>query len=78
MFRGVFIRAISNKDLQEPELDLLPLLVKRKGTAIDVGASPGIYSDRLSRLADWTYAYEAHPRLARVVRSSLPSDVAVR
>jgi hypothetical protein len=42
------------------------ITLKRRGTAIDVGASLRIYSDRLSRLADWTYAYEAHPRLARV------------
>lgn len=50
---------------QEPELALLPFLVPRHRTALDVGANMGTYIEALLPLAGNVVAIEANPLLAR-------------
>lgn len=55
----------------EPELLLLPSLVRSGGTAVDVGANQGIYAFALSEIADEVHAFEAHPGYADLARRML-------
>jgi FkbM family methyltransferase len=55
----------------EPELRHLPELIAG-GTALDVGAWYGPWSYRLRRHAERVVAVEPNPRLAALLRSSLP------
>ena len=61
----------------EPELRLLKHLVDRRKSAIDAGASIGMYSYFLRRYAKAVRAYEPNPDLAARLRRLLP-DVVVR
>jgi FkbM family methyltransferase len=63
---------------EEIEMDLLPALVDPQREAVDVGANVGHYALRLSRLVRRVHAFEAHPRLAYVLRRCLPPNVLVR
>jgi FkbM family methyltransferase len=59
---------------REPELDLLPRLVRPGDTAIDIGAHKGVYTYWMSRLvgaAGRVVAYEPQPDLARFLRAGL-------
>lgn len=57
----------------EPELLLLPSLVRSGGTAVDVGANQGIYAFALSEIAYEVHAFEAHPGYAALARRMLGS-----
>lgn len=57
----------------ELELDILPLLVDRQRTAVDVGAHSGLYSQALLKLTPHVVAIEAIPELAAGLRRLLPS-----
>jgi FkbM family methyltransferase len=48
----------------EPELLLLSNLIKRGGTAVDVGAHQGFFSFALSEVVDQVHAFEPHPAYA--------------
>ena len=52
----------------EPEIRMLPFLVPRGRTAIDVGANVGVYTHALSKLAARVYAIEANPAMAAQLR----------
>lgn len=67
-------RARSNFDR---ELALLPILVERSESAVDVGAHLGIYTWPLSRLSRKVYAIEPNPELARRLRASFGKRVEV-
>lgn len=59
---------------REPELDLLPRLVRPGDTAIDIGAHKGVYTYWLSRLVGprgQVVAYEPQPDLAGFLRAGL-------
>jgi hypothetical protein len=45
----------------EPELALLPELMPRGGTAVDVGANEGFYAYALADIADRVVAFEPNP-----------------
>ena len=62
---------------EEIEMDLLPVLIDTAREAVDVGANVGHYAVRLSALVPLVHAFEAHPRLAYVLRRSLPENVKV-
>jgi FkbM family methyltransferase len=55
----------------EPELLLLPTLLRGAGTAIDVGANRGIYAFALSQIAREVHAFEPHPDFAERARRML-------
>src|ERR1043166_7329680 len=50
----------------EPELAVLDQLMRRGGTAVDVGANQGFFAYALSALADRVVAFEPHPGLCAV------------
>jgi FkbM family methyltransferase len=52
----------------EPELALLPDLVGRGGTAIDVGANEGVFAYALAAIADRVVAFEPNPDYALFAR----------
>src|SRR5271169_3786657 len=52
----------------EPELAVLPELVPRGGTAIDVGANQGVYAYALAGIADRVVAFEPNPDYAFFAR----------
>lgn len=59
----------------EPELLVLPHVLKRGDVAFDVGANMGIYSYQLARIcgAENVLSFEPLPRLARWCRRILPN-----
>lgn len=61
----------------EPELRLLPFLVDKNRTAIDIGANKGLYTFYLSKLARKVYAFEPHPEYADFLAEASPSNVTV-
>jgi FkbM family methyltransferase len=61
----------------EIEMSLLPVLVNPARAAIDVGANVGHYAVDLAGLAPQVHAFEAHPRLAYILRHNMPGNVTV-
>jgi FkbM family methyltransferase len=61
----------------EIEMNLLPALVDPAREAVDVGANVGHYSLTLATLARCVHVYEPHPRLAYVLRHSMPRNVRI-
>jgi FkbM family methyltransferase len=61
----------------EPELRLLRHLVPAGTTAIDVGASIGIFSAELAQHAAKVLAFEANPEVAQFTRSVAARNVEV-
>jgi FkbM family methyltransferase len=55
----------------EPELAVLATLMRRGGTAVDVGANQGFYAYALSELADRVVAFEPNPDYALFARVML-------
>jgi FkbM family methyltransferase len=62
----------------EIELELLPIFVDSAREAIDVGANTGRYTAPLAKIALHVHAFEPHPRLAHVPKSSSLRNVTVR
>jgi FkbM family methyltransferase len=52
----------------EPELAIIPQLMKRGGTAVDVGANQGFFAFALAGLADKVIAFEPNPDYAFFAR----------
>jgi FkbM family methyltransferase len=77
MPRSAFRRIIATQAGVEVELGLLSALIDAKRAAIDVGANAGLYSLHLSRLVPQVYAFEPHPRMARILRANMPANVKV-
>jgi len=61
----------------EPELWLIRHLVEPGTTALDVGASIGIYAAEMARHADKVIAFEANPQVAAFARNVAPDNVEV-
>ena len=61
----------------EPELWLIRHLVEPGTTALDVGASIGIYAAEMARYADKVIAFEANPQVAAFARSVAARNVEV-
>jgi FkbM family methyltransferase len=61
----------------EPEIRLIRHLVAPGTTAIDAGASIGIYSAEMARYAAKVIAFEANPQVAQFTRSVAASNVEV-
>jgi len=71
------LRALQARQFWDPEIRLLPQLVDRDGSAVDVGAHLGVYTWPLARLVRQTYAVEPNPALARRLRQSFGAEVEV-
>src|SRR5215470_780552 len=52
----------------EPELAALDRLMRRGGTAVDIGANQGVFAFALAALADRVLAFEPNPDYARFAR----------
>jgi FkbM family methyltransferase len=52
----------------EPELLVLDRLMRRGGTAVDIGANQGVFAFALSRLAERVVCFEPNPDYARFAR----------
>src|SRR5215467_294465 len=61
----------------EPELTILTKLVRRGGTAVDVGANQGFFAYALAELADRVVAFEPNPDYALFARVMLRGRAAV-
>jgi FkbM family methyltransferase len=61
----------------EPEARLLSLLVDRDRTAVDIGASNGVYTWHLRRIAKTVIAFEPNPKSFASLRKALP-DLDIR
>ena len=61
-------RIAEEVDAGEPELDLLPELVRRGGTAVDVGANQGFFSFALAQHAGHVVAFEPNADYALFAR----------
>jgi FkbM family methyltransferase len=61
----------------EPELRLVRHLVERGTTAIDVGASIGMFSAEMAKYADRVLAFEANPEVAAFTRGVAARNVEV-
>jgi FkbM family methyltransferase len=65
-------RAVNNRAIAEPELDLLPELVTSTRLAVDVGGNLGVYTHRLVSMVERVIVFEANPRLAQVLARTFP------
>lgn len=68
-------------DRGEAELALLPFLVHRERTALDIGANKGVWSEALRRFAPQVYAFEPNPKMFRelvrgAARNVVPCNLA--
>jgi len=61
----------------EAELHLVRHLVEPNSTAVDVGASIGLYAAEMARYAGKVLAFEANPQVAALARRVLPPNVEV-
>lgn len=52
----------------EPELVVLDRLMRRGGTAVDIGANQGVFAFALSRVVDRVVCFEPNPDYARFAR----------
>lgn len=59
----------------EPELWLVPQLVDRTGSAVDIGANEGYWSLQLARYAKHVHAFEPNPICLAQLQRVLPEDV---
>jgi FkbM family methyltransferase len=73
----VWRRARRARSTFDRELALLPILVERSESAVDIGAHLGVYTWPLSRLSRKVYAIEPNPELARRLRASFGRRVEV-
>jgi FkbM family methyltransferase len=62
----------------EPELGLLPILVRPGSLALDVGANLGIYAFALAQRAGRVEAFEPNPAVAAIAGRMLGSHATVR
>jgi len=62
----------------EPELAILPELMARGGTAVDVGANQGFFAYALAAVADRVVAFEPNPDYAAFARWMLRGRAEVR
>ncbi len=71
--RDAFYRplVVDEAECGEPELLMFPELLRRGGTAVDVGANQGVFAYVLSGLADKVHAFEANPDYADIARRML-------
>ena len=58
-------------------MHILPLIVPRNGTSIDIGANKGLYSWLLSRLSDRVQAVEPNPKIYALLKGAVPANVAI-
>ena len=61
----------------EAEFALVRHLIEPGTTAVDVGASVGVYAAEMARYADRVVAFEANPQVAALARRVLPRNVEV-
>src|SRR5919206_2674878 len=73
-FRFKFFK-YKHLDRGELELPLVRHLVEPGTTAIDAGASIGLYANELARYAGKVVAFEANPQVAQFARRVLPRNV---
>jgi FkbM family methyltransferase len=75
----LYIRYLAQKELKkgEREIGLLPFLVDRRKTSLDIGAGRGVYSYFLSKLCPKVMAFEPNPKILRTLYKTVNSNVSV-
>lgn len=58
----------------EKELRLLPFLVHRQRSAVDVGANKGVWTHLLAGLCVHVHAFEPHPKQFQYLKRALPRN----
>jgi|ERR1700733_281610 FkbM family methyltransferase len=81
-FHYVFPRIAHQRHMRhtnslEIEIALLPLLADPERESIDVGANVGLYADRLAALTKHVHIFEAHPRLAYILKAARAKNATV-
>ncbi|MEX0582499.1 MAG: FkbM family methyltransferase [Sneathiella sp.] len=69
----LYIRYRVGKELRvgEREIRLLPFLVDKNKTAVDIGAHKGVWSYLLSKICGEVYAFEPNPKLYPVLERNI-------
>lgn len=75
--RAMHAHALSHRHWSEIEEDLLPIVVDKARSAVDVGANVGSYTVILAKLALRVYAFEPDAELASLLRRAAPKNVHV-
>lgn len=75
----LYIRYRARKEVRrgEKEIGLLPFLVDSRRNAIDAGANKGVYTYFIAKYARHTYAFEPNPKMFRILRRNVGSNVTV-
>ena len=73
----LYLRFLVKRRLRkgEKELHILPFIVSRGGTSIDIGANKGLYAWLLSRLSDQVHAFEPNPKIHALLKRAVPANV---
>lgn len=73
----LYLRFLVRRRLQrgEKELHILPFIIPRGGTSIDIGANKGLYAWLLSRLSDRVQAFEPNPKIYALLKGAVPANV---
>jgi FkbM family methyltransferase len=73
----LYLRFLAKRRLRkgEKELHILPFIVPRGGTSIDIGANKGLYAWLLSRLSDRVQAFEPNPKIYALLKHAVPANV---
>ncbi len=69
---ALYYRFRAHRELRrgERELGLLPYVLDRRRNSVDVSANKGVYTYWLQRYSRHAYAYEANPKMFRVLAAS--------
>ena len=74
----LYLRLLVQRRLRkgEKELHILPFIVPRGDTSIDIGANKGHYSWLLSLLSDRAQAFKPNPKIYALLMGAVPANVA--
>ena len=59
----------------EKELALIPFLVDREKSCLDIGANVGVYSELMSRYCDKVHAFEPNPKIYSILQRCAAHNV---
>ena len=74
----LYLQLLAQRRLRkgEKKLHILPFIVPRGGTSIDIGTNKGLYSWLLSLLSDRAQAFKPNPKIYALLMGAVPANVA--